>query len=132
MSTWLRAEDCRLDEFRTLVGQRTRPGDYPHAEGVEQNALVYDSERLRAAQERTEVQTELVRALLDGPGIVVLKRAFAHLAVVDRATEVFNELIEQGSSLRRRLSLPHRPGPGSAGRRTGPAVAGGHHVAGGL
>ena len=34
MSTWLRAEDCRLDEFRSLVEQRTHRGDYPHAEGL--------------------------------------------------------------------------------------------------
>lgn len=95
MSTWLRAEDCRLDEFRTLVGQRTHPGDYPYAEGVEQNIVVYDSERLRAAEDRRPVQAELVRALLDGPGIVVLKQAFADLAVVDQATDAFNALIEE-------------------------------------
>jgi len=69
MNTWLRAQDCRLDEFRTLVEQFTHPGDYPHADGVEQNVLVYDSERLRAARDRGLVQTELVRALLDGPGL---------------------------------------------------------------
>jgi len=94
MSTWLRAEDCRLDEFRTLTEQRTHPGEYPYAEGAEQNALVYDSERLRAAQDRGAVQAELARALLDGPGIVVLKRAFERLTV-DRATEVFAALIEE-------------------------------------
>lgn len=95
MSTWLRAEDCRIDEFRVLVGQHTRQGDYPYAEGVEQNVLVYDSERLRAATDRGAVRAELARALLDGPGIVVLKRAFADLAVVDRATGAFNALIEE-------------------------------------
>jgi ectoine hydroxylase-related dioxygenase (phytanoyl-CoA dioxygenase family) len=56
---------------------------------------VYDSERLRAAPDRELVQTELARALLDGPGIVVLKRAFADLAVVDHATDAFGALIEQ-------------------------------------
>jgi ectoine hydroxylase-related dioxygenase (phytanoyl-CoA dioxygenase family) len=95
MSTWLHAEDCRLDEFRTLVEQRTHPGDYPHAEGAEQNVLVYDSERLRATQDRKLVQAELVRALLEGPGIIVLKRAFADLAVVDQATDAFNALIAE-------------------------------------
>jgi ectoine hydroxylase-related dioxygenase (phytanoyl-CoA dioxygenase family) len=94
MSAWLRAEDCRLDEFRALTEQRTHPGDYPYAEGAEQKALVYDSERLRAAQDRGAVQAELARALLDGPGIIVLKRAFERLTV-DRATEVFAALIEE-------------------------------------
>lgn len=95
MSAWLRAEDCRLDEFRTLTGQRTDPGGYPQAEGVEQNVLVYDSELLRTARDRETVQDELVRALLDGPGIVVLRRAFPDLGVVDRASDAFNALIEE-------------------------------------
>src|SRR3989475_10850912 len=35
----------------------------------------------------------MVRTFTDGPGIVVIERAFADLEVVDRATEVFNALI---------------------------------------
>jgi ectoine hydroxylase-related dioxygenase (phytanoyl-CoA dioxygenase family) len=93
-AVWLRADDCRLDEFRVLTGQRTHLGDYPYAERVEHNVLVYGSERLRAARDRGAVQAELVRGLLDGPGIVVLKRAFAR-QVVDRAAEVFAALIEE-------------------------------------
>ena len=42
-----------------------------------------------------EVQAELARALLDGPGIVVFAGAFADPAVVDRATAVFTELIAE-------------------------------------
>jgi ectoine hydroxylase-related dioxygenase (phytanoyl-CoA dioxygenase family) len=94
MSTMLRAEDCRLEEFRALTAQRTQLGDYPHADGTEQDVLVYDSERLRAARDRAAVRAELARALLDGPGIVVFKRAFTD-PVVDRATAAFTALIEE-------------------------------------
>ena len=66
--------------------------DYPYADAVERNVLIY-GEKLRAAvgtaAGRTAVQTELMRALTDGPGIVVFKRAFGDLSVVDRATEAF-------------------------------------------
>jgi ectoine hydroxylase-related dioxygenase (phytanoyl-CoA dioxygenase family) len=41
------------------------------------------------------VQGELVRALLDGPGVVVLGRAFADPAIVDRASEAFSALVEE-------------------------------------
>lgn len=116
--TWLRAQDCRLDDFRALVSRNTDPADYPHADSVERNVLLYDSERLRAttdpapgpeadsggdpsadpeaaaAADRRRVQAEFARALLDGPGIIVLKRAFADLAVVDRVTDAFSALIE--------------------------------------
>jgi ectoine hydroxylase-related dioxygenase (phytanoyl-CoA dioxygenase family) len=94
MSTWLHEEDCRLDELRALVGQPTRQGEYPYAEGLAQNVLLYDTQRLRAAQDRGRVQAELARALLDGPGIVVLKHALTE-AVVDPATDTFSALIEE-------------------------------------
>ncbi|MGY4979240.1 phytanoyl-CoA dioxygenase family protein [Streptomyces sp. 900105755] len=97
--TWLTEADCDLDAFRSLVDQRTDPADTPSAERVEQNVPLYDSDRLRALtanpEGRREVQGELARALLDGPGVVVLKGAFADADVVDRATEAFTALIEE-------------------------------------
>ncbi|MFE5039307.1 phytanoyl-CoA dioxygenase family protein, partial [Streptomyces sp. NPDC056683] len=97
--TWLTEADCDLDTFRPLVEQDTDAADHPHAERVEQNVPLYDSDRLRTrtatADGRREVQDELVRALLDGPGIVVLKGAFADADVVDRATGAFTALIEE-------------------------------------
>src|SRR3954471_16195024 len=89
---WLSAADCSIDEFAALVDQQTKLPDYPYADAVERNVLIY-GEKLRAAIEaptgRASVQTELIRALTDGPGIVVLKKAFRELSVVDRATEAF-------------------------------------------
>jgi ectoine hydroxylase-related dioxygenase (phytanoyl-CoA dioxygenase family) len=95
--TWLSEADCNLDEFRALVEQVTDSRDYPLADSVDRNVPLYDGDRLRALaatpERRREVQAELVRALADGPGIVVFKGAFADLAVVDQATDVFNALI---------------------------------------
>ncbi|MFF2848810.1 phytanoyl-CoA dioxygenase family protein [Streptomyces sp. NPDC058001] len=97
--TWLTEADCDLDAFRSLVEQRTDPADHPSAERVEQNVPLYDSDRLRALaaspEGRRGVQDELVRALLDGPGIVVLKRAFTDAAIVDAASDAFHGLIEE-------------------------------------
>ncbi len=97
--TWLTEADCDLDAFRSLVEQSTDPADHPLAERVEQNVPLYDSSRLRdlaaTAEGRRDVQSELVRALLDGPGIVVLKGAFPDEAIVDRASDAFRALIEE-------------------------------------
>jgi ectoine hydroxylase-related dioxygenase (phytanoyl-CoA dioxygenase family) len=90
VGSWYTAADCRLDDFRALVEQRTDPAGYPHAAGVEQNVLVYRA----PAGDRREVQAELIRALRDGPGVVLFKQAFS-AAVVDRATEVFAALVEE-------------------------------------
>jgi len=94
---WLSEKDCDLTGFKKLIEQTTDPRDYPHATSVDRNALLYDSDRLRtlaaSPDGRREVQAELVRALDEGPGIVVFQRAFADSRVVDRATEAFNALI---------------------------------------
>jgi ectoine hydroxylase-related dioxygenase (phytanoyl-CoA dioxygenase family) len=92
MTTWFSAADCRLDDFRALVEQPTDGADYPYAAEVRQNVLIYRPGV--CAADRREVQSELARALLDGPGIVVFRGAFDP-ALVDRATAVFSAMIEE-------------------------------------
>ncbi|MGW4025197.1 phytanoyl-CoA dioxygenase family protein, partial [Streptomyces sp. NPDC005009] len=93
-AAWLSERDCDLDAFRALVERPTDAAAYPHAGGVERNVLLYDADRLALADRRA-VQAELVRAFADGPGIVVIRGAFADPAVVDRTTAVFDALITE-------------------------------------
>lgn len=92
-----RESDCRLEDFAALVERGTDLADYPHAAEVTDNVLIYDSATLRAAVTdeagREAVEGELVRALTDGPGVIVLKGAFGDVDVVDRATAVFDAMI---------------------------------------
>jgi ectoine hydroxylase-related dioxygenase (phytanoyl-CoA dioxygenase family) len=95
-SGWYAAADCSLAEFREVVEQTTRLAHYPHADAVVENVLIYGpgiSEQVSAGEVRRQVQAELAAALLDGPGIVVFKRAFDAM-VVDAATGAFQQLIE--------------------------------------
>src|SRR4051794_26285687 len=95
---WLTADGCRLDDFRAVVETTTEWADYPHADEVRENVLVYGP-RLRnhtvTAEGRRDVQAELARALADGPGIVVFAGAFPDTGVVDRATAVFEATIAE-------------------------------------
>lgn len=91
---WLSEQDCDLADLRRLVERTTDVTDYPHASEVEQGVLVYDSDRLRTAESRP-VRAELVRALTQGPGIVVFRGAFGDLSVVDRLSAVFDALIAE-------------------------------------
>ncbi|MGA5523839.1 phytanoyl-CoA dioxygenase family protein [Streptomyces pseudogriseolus] len=93
-AVWLSERDCDLDAFRALVEQPTDRSAHPLASAVERNVLLYDAERLALADRRT-AQAELVRALADGPGIVVIRGAFPDTSVVDRTTAVFDALIAQ-------------------------------------
>jgi len=97
MTGYISADDCRLSDLIDLVSQKTSLDEYPHAQAVEENVLIYDGARLRAAlsraAERPRVEAELARALSAGPGIVMLARAFADSWVVDRATRQFEAII---------------------------------------
>jgi ectoine hydroxylase-related dioxygenase (phytanoyl-CoA dioxygenase family) len=98
---WITPGDCRLEDFRAVVEQTTDPADYPTADSVQSNVLIYGpklSEQAATEAGRREVQAELARALLDGPGIVVLAGAFDP-GVVDQASEVFRAIIDQQHAL---------------------------------
>uniref|UniRef100_UPI0015EFEDAF phytanoyl-CoA dioxygenase family protein n=1 Tax=Pseudonocardia pini TaxID=2758030 RepID=UPI0015EFEDAF len=88
---WLDPADAQVEVLRAVVGQRTDPADFPHAE-IRSGVTVYPAEVLRSGPRR-EIQAELVRALLEGPGIVVLENAFPDHGIVDRATEAFFRII---------------------------------------
>ena len=90
----LTVADCRLDDLRAVVAERTDPADFPLAATVEQEVLLYEADRLRAA-DPDEARAELVRALADGPGIVVFRGAFPDHGVVDRATAEFEAMIAE-------------------------------------
>ncbi|MEU8989126.1 phytanoyl-CoA dioxygenase family protein [Streptomyces sp. NPDC048558] len=92
---WLSEHDCDLADFREVVERTTDLADHPYASCVERNVLVYDSDRLRKAEDSRAVRAELVRALTDGPGIVVFKGAFPNPEIVDRLSAVFDALIAE-------------------------------------
>lgn len=97
-SGWYTDEDIRLEDFRSLVEQPTPAQQYPSAERIDQGVPVFGAlmrERITTADGRRAVQAELIDALTDGPGIVVLAGAFPDLAVIDRAGEVFDEIIAE-------------------------------------
>jgi ectoine hydroxylase-related dioxygenase (phytanoyl-CoA dioxygenase family) len=93
---WADPAGCRVEDLRWIVERGTDAAEYPRAEIV-RGITVYDGARLRAESfyppGRRSVQAELVHALLYGPGIVVVRGAFADRDVVDRASEVFHALI---------------------------------------
>jgi ectoine hydroxylase-related dioxygenase (phytanoyl-CoA dioxygenase family) len=89
--SWIEESDCDLTDFRALVLRDTVLGDYPHAHDVRGNVLTYSAAATREA-DRHAVQSELIRALTDGPGVMVFEGAFAP-DIVERASDAFGALI---------------------------------------
>jgi ectoine hydroxylase-related dioxygenase (phytanoyl-CoA dioxygenase family) len=100
--------DCRLEDFRRLVEHHTRLADYPMASAVHSNVLTYQGEDIRRSaadpESRKALLAEWVKAMTDGPGIVLFREAFPDPAVVDAATDRFFAMIEE-----------QRAGAGNAG-----------------
>ena len=96
---WLTADSCDLDEFRKLVERSASRADYPFAGDLVSNVPVYDGLKARSAaaspETRKELMAELVEALTDGPGIVVIHGAFADLTAIDRANAHFWAIIDE-------------------------------------
>ncbi|MCW2511572.1 MAG: phytanoyl-CoA dioxygenase [Mycobacterium sp.] len=90
---WIEPPDCDLDDFRALVSVDTDISDCPLASEVRLGALVYSAEAMARA-DRHALQTELIHALADGPGVVVFEGAFDH-ETVDRASEAFTAIIDK-------------------------------------
>ena len=89
----LRAADCRVEDLAAVVSAQTRLEDYPLADRVERNVLIYRAATLAAA-ERGAALHELAGALSDGPGVLIVEGA-VDPDVVDRATAVFQALIAE-------------------------------------
>ena len=96
---WLSRQDCDLGAFHRLVSRQTDIADYPHAASVQSRVPIYDCDGVRRLGKDPAalqaLQAEWGRALLAGPGVIVLQRAVADLATLEQVSKVFRELIAE-------------------------------------
>ena len=90
-------ESCDLDEFKVLTSQQLEAADVPHAAAIEKNVPLYDMAALRPAldeaDKRRALMAEWAHVLRSSAGVIALKHAYADTSVIDRASDVFNEII---------------------------------------
>jgi ectoine hydroxylase-related dioxygenase (phytanoyl-CoA dioxygenase family) len=88
-----------LDDLAALARTETVLDDYPFAAEVASRVLIYDCaavHRVVATPEgRRALLAEWAEAMMAGPGVIVLRGAFADLAPIDAATEVFRAIIAE-------------------------------------
>lgn len=89
----MQAADCRVEDLAAVVAEVTRLDDYPLADRVERNVLIYRASRLLGADRHAALQ-ELARALSDGPGVLIVEGAMK-AEVIDRASSIFFDLIAE-------------------------------------
>jgi ectoine hydroxylase-related dioxygenase (phytanoyl-CoA dioxygenase family) len=96
---WLTEDACDLNDFRALAEKTTTLADYPTASAVEKNVLIYDSRKVIEAvstqEGRRVILAEICEAFGIGPGVVVFKHAYEDTGIIDRASVIFDEIIEE-------------------------------------
>ncbi|MEK1927846.1 MAG: phytanoyl-CoA dioxygenase family protein [Rhizobium giardinii] len=96
---WLTEAACDLEDFRREVERTTQLSDYPHAASVEKNVLIYDGASVlktaATGEGRRAVLAEICEAFATGPGVFILKRAFEDTAIIDTASGIFDEIIDE-------------------------------------
>lgn len=96
---WLTEDACDLNDFRALAEKTTALADYPTASAVEKNVLIYDSHKVIDAaatpEGRRAILAEICEAFGIGPGVVVFKHAYEDTGIIDRASTIFDEIIEE-------------------------------------
>ena len=96
---FLPADAADIAAFAALTATRTQLADWPHASAVDKGVLIYDCPallpRLDDPEGRAHLLAEWADAMLNGPGVVVLKGAEPDHAMLDDATALFFRLIEE-------------------------------------
>ena len=95
---WLEEMDGDFGTFRTQVTAETNPRSVPLASQIEKQIPIYSGEAVRAASDqpshRNALLTEWTKVFLSGAGIIVIRNGIENAAIVDRASEVFSQIIE--------------------------------------
>ncbi|SLN48754.1 phytanoyl-CoA dioxygenase family protein [Ruegeria meonggei] len=91
-------ESCDLDEFKVLTSQSLTAVVVPHAAAIENNVPVYDMQALRPVlddpDQRRALMAEWAHVMNASAGVIALKGAYADTSVIDRATDVFRQIID--------------------------------------
>jgi ectoine hydroxylase-related dioxygenase (phytanoyl-CoA dioxygenase family) len=91
-------DDLDFVEFVALCSNSVNQQDYTFSSDIQKNVVIYDGEKIRSVigtPQATKLKTELHHCLKDGPGLFAVRQAFPDLKAVDRATEVFLDIITQ-------------------------------------
>ncbi|MGY1882898.1 phytanoyl-CoA dioxygenase family protein [Pseudomonas reactans] len=113
MSVFVTEQAVRLADFSELCAQQVNAEDYPLCAQVLNNVPIYQAQTLRNA-ERLTAMNELHRLFRDGPGVMVVRRAYEDLEVVDRHSQVFEAIFANEAA--QGVAADHFAKAGSNGR----------------
>jgi len=113
--TWLTEDSVSLEACVADMMQAAQVLNYPLAVEIQKNIPIYDAQVVAAKIGDRHViaqyMAEWTHILREGPGVVVFRRAYKDLAVIDKATSVLQSIIdEERKTMGQRGDYFGRPG----------------------
>ncbi|WP_305989209.1 phytanoyl-CoA dioxygenase family protein [Roseibium sp. MMSF_3544] len=101
---WIDETTCSIDDFKRHLEQKTEAADYPAAEEIVFNIPVYNGKTLlQSTASETgwrAVMAEWNRSFATGPGIIVIRKGYTDLALIDEVTGVLNRIMQDEQQLK--------------------------------
>ena len=113
MSAFVTSAAVQLADFSRICAQQASAETYPLCAEVVSNVPIYQAHTLRNS-DRPTVMNELHRLFRDGPGVMVVRRAYEDLEVVDRHSQVFDTIFANEAA--QGVAADHFAKAGSNGR----------------
>ena len=113
MSAFVTREAVQLADFSRVCAQQASRSEYPLCAEVLGNVVIYEARTLRNSDRHTALN-ELHRLFRDGPGVMVVRRAYEDLEVVDRHSQVFEAIFAHEAA--QGVAADHFAKAGSNGR----------------
>jgi len=89
--------DIDYDDLAKICSQKTLQEDYPFADSVSNNVVIYDANYLESfigdSENELRLKTELHQVLERGPGVFVIRNLYRHDAI-DQSNNIFEKIVE--------------------------------------
>ena len=89
--------DIDYDDLAKICSQTTLQEDYPFADSVSNNVVIYDANYLETfigdSENELRLKTELHQVLEGGPGVFVIRNLYRHDAI-DQSNNIFEKIVE--------------------------------------
>ncbi|MEN3791401.1 phytanoyl-CoA dioxygenase family protein [Fulvimarina sp. MAC3] len=96
---WLDPASGSFETFRRQVARETRGEDWPNAAEIQMNIPIYEGRRVREAtgeeNDRLDLMAEWAELFMSGPGVLVIRNAVEDHETIDRATAIFETIIDE-------------------------------------
>lgn len=91
--------DINHDDLRQICSQKTLKEEYPLADSVENNVVIYNAINITPltdnSNQEKRLKTELNHILEKGPGVFVIRNLFEDCEVIDQSNDIFEKIIKK-------------------------------------